>query len=175
MLVNWSIEYCPTLTKGSNWQITQIWESYVFRLDLAYSTSIPILEQKHSSCWKKYRYNDISLMSMYMTDTFCSFTRNFIFKSCFLLSECGRIDPMHWCHHTTMMEDKTTMSLWYAASTLFMNTALLWQKEATLENKISWKWAKWVSRVHWHQYYHYFLTWMSFSRMSVSAENLDWK
>ena len=28
-------------------------------------------------------------MSMYMTDTFCSFTRNFIFKSCILLSEYG--------------------------------------------------------------------------------------
>ena len=28
---------------------------------------------------------------MYMTDTFCSFTRNFIFKSCFLLSELGSV------------------------------------------------------------------------------------
>ena len=28
---------------------------------------------------------------MFMTDTFCSFTRNFIFKSCFLLSMYGRI------------------------------------------------------------------------------------
>ena len=27
-------DYCPTLTKGSKWQITQIWESDVFRLDL---------------------------------------------------------------------------------------------------------------------------------------------
>ena len=59
-----------------------------FRLDLAYSTSVPSLEQKHSSAWKifKLRYNDIALMSMYITDTFCSFTRNVIFKSCFLLS-----------------------------------------------------------------------------------------
>ena len=80
--------YCPTLTKGSNSQTTQIWESDVFRLDLAYSTSIPSLKQKHSSCWKilKSRYNEIALMSIYMTDTFCSFTRNFIFKSCFCLS-----------------------------------------------------------------------------------------
>ena len=29
---------------------------------------------------------------MYMADTFCSFTRNFFFKSCFLLSEYGRVD-----------------------------------------------------------------------------------
>ena len=73
--------YRPTLTKGSNWQITQIWESDVFRLGLEYSTSIPSLEQKHSSCWKIFRsrYNDIALMSMYMTDAFCSFTRNVIF------------------------------------------------------------------------------------------------
>ena len=35
-----------------NQQITQIWESDVFRWDLAYSTSTPSLEQKHSSCWK---------------------------------------------------------------------------------------------------------------------------
>ena len=64
-----------------------------FLLDLAYSTSIPSLEQKHSSCWKifKSRHHDIALMSMYKTDTFCSFTRNFIFKSCFLLSEYGSI------------------------------------------------------------------------------------
>ena len=57
-----------------------------FLLDLAYSTSIPSLEQKHSSCWKifKSRHHDIAVMSMYKTDTFCSFTRNFIFKSCFL-------------------------------------------------------------------------------------------
>ena len=44
-----------TLTKGSKWQITQIWENYVFRLDLTYSSSIPILEQKHSSCWKIFK------------------------------------------------------------------------------------------------------------------------
>ena len=89
-LVPWLLNhYCPTLTKGSKWQIIQIWENCVFRLDLAYSTSSPSLEQKHSSCWKilKSRNNDIALMSMYMTDTFCSFTRNVIFKSCFLLSE----------------------------------------------------------------------------------------
>ena len=30
-------------------------------------------------------------MSMYMTDTFCSFMRYLIFKSCFLLSEYSRI------------------------------------------------------------------------------------
>ena len=85
--------YSPTLTKGSNWQITQIWESDVFTLNLAYSKSIPSLEQKHSSCWKifKSRYNDIALMSMYMTNTFCSVTRNFILKSCFLLSVYGSI------------------------------------------------------------------------------------
>ena len=79
---------CLNLTKGSNWQITQIRESDVSRLDLAYSTSIPSLEQKHSSCWKifKSRYNDIALISVYLTDTFCSFTRNAIFKSFFLLS-----------------------------------------------------------------------------------------
>ena len=34
-------------------------------------------------------------MSMYMTDTFCSFTRNFIFRSCLLLSVYGRIAPMY--------------------------------------------------------------------------------
>ena len=86
-------QFCPTLTEGSKWQFTQIWESEILRLDLAYSTSIPSLEQKHSSCWKifKSRHNDIALMSMYITDTFCSFTRNVIFKSCFLLSEYGRI------------------------------------------------------------------------------------
>ena len=38
--------YCPSMTKGSNSQITQIWESNFFLLDLAYSTSIPFL-----NCW----------------------------------------------------------------------------------------------------------------------------
>ena len=87
------VQYCPTLTKGSKWQITKIWESDVFRLELANFT-FWVLEQKHSSCWKifKSRHNDIALMSMYMADTFCSFTRNVIFKSCFLLSEYGRVD-----------------------------------------------------------------------------------
>ena len=36
-------------------------------------------------------------MSMYMTDTFCSFTRNIIFKSCFLSSEYGSIDENSEC------------------------------------------------------------------------------
>ena len=65
-----------------------------FRLHLAYSTSNPTLEQKHSSCWESLtsRHNDIALMSMYMTDTFWSFTRNVIFKSCFLFSEYGSIE-----------------------------------------------------------------------------------
>ena len=48
--------YCLTLTKGSKWQITQIWESDVFRLDIAYSTSNPSFEQKHSSCWKIFKW-----------------------------------------------------------------------------------------------------------------------
>ena len=67
--------YCPAMTKGSKSQITQICESDVFRLDLAYFTSIPSLEQKHSSCWKifKSRHHNIALMSMYMTDTFWAF------------------------------------------------------------------------------------------------------
>ena len=30
--------YCPTLTKGSKWQITQVWKSDMFSLDLACST-----------------------------------------------------------------------------------------------------------------------------------------
>ena len=73
---------CPTLTKGSNWQITQIWESVVCRLDLAYSTSIPSLEQKPSSCWKifKSRHHDIALMSVYMTDTFLLIYEKFHFQ-----------------------------------------------------------------------------------------------
>ena len=60
--------YCPTLTKGSKWQVIEIWESDVFRSDLAYSTSNPSLEQKLSSCWKifKLRHNDIALMSIYI-------------------------------------------------------------------------------------------------------------
>ena len=45
---------CPTLTKGSNWQITQIWESNVFRLDLAYSVSVPSLELKILGLWLKW-------------------------------------------------------------------------------------------------------------------------
>ena len=50
----------PTLTKGSNWQITQIWESCVFRLDLACSTSKPCFEQEQSSWWQifKSRHTD---------------------------------------------------------------------------------------------------------------------
>ena len=65
----WNILRCPTLTKGSNWQIAQIWESDVFQIGLRiYSTSMPSFELKHSSCSKifnKSRHNDIALMSMY--------------------------------------------------------------------------------------------------------------
>ena len=99
--------FCPTLTKGSKSQIIQICESDVFRFELAYSTSIPSLEQKHSSCWKIFksrRHNDIALMSMYMTDTFCSFTRNFIFKSCFLLSEYTAV-----LHYSVAMDSSWIM------------------------------------------------------------------
>ena len=38
------------------------------------------------------RHHEITLMSMYITDTFCLFTRNVSFKSCFLLSEKVRIE-----------------------------------------------------------------------------------
>ena len=66
-----------------------------------YSTSILRLEEKHSPCWKifKSRHHDIALISMYMADTFCSFTRNFIFESCFLLSEYGSIVFIYCAHH----------------------------------------------------------------------------
>ena len=86
--------YCPTLIKGSKCDKSPKPEKVTFyRLDLACSTSTLSLEQKHSSCWKilKSRHNDIALMSMYMTNTFCSFTWNVTFKSCFLLSELGSI------------------------------------------------------------------------------------
>ena len=58
--------YCPTLTKGSKWQITQIWDSNVFILDWACSITRPSIELKHSSCWKifKSRHHDIALMAM---------------------------------------------------------------------------------------------------------------
>ena len=112
--------YCICISfilKGSIWQITQTWESDVFRLDLAYCTSIPSLEQKHSSCWKifKSRYNDIALMSMHMTDTFCSLTRTVIFKSCFFLSEYGRF-PLYpkgtlKCHEL-MGENEKLSTVW---------------------------------------------------------------
>ena len=65
-----------------NWQITQNLRKWCFRLDLAY-----ILLPIQGWC----RNTHPALMSMYMTDTCCSFTRNFIFKSCFLLSEYGKI------------------------------------------------------------------------------------
>ena len=112
-------QYCLTLTKGSKSQITHIWESYDFRLDfIAYSTSILSLEQKHSSCWKIFtsRHHDIALMSMYMTDTLCSFTRNVIFKSCFLLSEYGRIVI---CVNAILEEELITILSW--------RFAVIWQ------------------------------------------------
>ena len=46
----------------------------------------------------KSRHNDIALMSMFMTGTLCSFMRNIIFKSCFLLSEYGSTDPQIQTH-----------------------------------------------------------------------------
>ena len=55
-----------------------------FNVD-ARAPSIPLLNFPF-----KLRHNDIALTSVYTTDTFCSFTRKVIFKSCFLLSEYGR-------------------------------------------------------------------------------------
>ena len=58
--INFPLAFYHALTKGSKWQITQIWESDVCRLDLACSTSTLSLEQKHASCWKillKSRHN----------------------------------------------------------------------------------------------------------------------
>ena len=81
---------------------------------LAYSSSIPSLEQKHSSCWKIFqsRYNDIVLMSMYITDTFCSFRRNVIIKSCFLLSEYGSIDLASLGLETIRIQDFSGYALY---------------------------------------------------------------
>ena len=57
---------------------------------------------------------------------------------------------------------------------VMVNSAVLWQKEATLENDISLKWAKCVCCVHRHSMQYYdILTSISFSRMSVSAPNLE--
>ena len=48
-----------------------------FLFFLACSTSSPSFEQKHLSCSKilKSRHRDIALISMYMTNTFCLFSR----------------------------------------------------------------------------------------------------
>ena len=59
-----------------------------------------ILRYVYSTCpgqLPPYDYIDIALMSMYMTDTFCSCTRNVIFKSCFLLSLFGSIVKQRKC------------------------------------------------------------------------------
>ena len=75
----------------------------------------PSLEQKHSSCWKMFqsRYNDIALMSMYMTDTFCSFTINVIFKSCFLLSKYGSIPcPKTYIHEQNRLWINASLYVW---------------------------------------------------------------
>ena len=159
---------CPTLTKGSKWQITQIWNIYAFRLELeASSTSWPsfyiksrhhalhcsdrhillIYEKYHfrhllpfakvgqycikgwyhrlSKCGGKQKVivtqflaemiffflkkshvylvrdlfpcNSISGQNAKwyhcnaMTDTFCLFTRNITFVTCFLLPKYGSI------------------------------------------------------------------------------------
>ena len=50
---NGSNLYCPTLTKGSKWQITQIWDIDVLGWTFSCSTSRPGFVQKHWSCWKK--------------------------------------------------------------------------------------------------------------------------
>ena len=64
---------CPTLAKGSKWQILQLWVIHNFRLDSACSTSRPSLEQKNPSYWEtfKFRRHNNALTSMWMTDTFC--------------------------------------------------------------------------------------------------------
>ena len=140
--------FCPTLTKWSKWQITQIWESDVFRLVLAYSTSNPSLEQKHSFCWKiiKSRHNDIALMSMYVTDTFCSFTTNFIFTSCFFLSEYGSInvEAIERAPRTWWLFVDTSLYLPISRKTIlirgrYMITRILWVNPVLTMNEVSLK------------------------------------
>ena len=53
---------CPTLTKGSNRQITQIWESDVFRLDLAYSILPFRVWSKKIHPAEKYLSQDIMIL-----------------------------------------------------------------------------------------------------------------
>ena len=43
-----------------------------------------------------------------------------------------------------------------------MYTAVLWQKEATLENNISCKWAKCVCHLHWHQCNIIMISWLKY-------------
>ena len=84
-LLKWNCTQTTLLYSDKRKQVTnhpnlRKWCFAIGLTDLAYSTSILSLEQKHSPCWMifKSRHHDIALMSMDMADTFCSFTRNVI-------------------------------------------------------------------------------------------------
>ena len=82
----------------------QIWDIDVFWLDLSCSTSNPSFEQKYSSCWQelKSRHNDIALMSIYMTDTFCSFCEKCHFQELFPFVSVGQYRPIRTSVHPCM-------------------------------------------------------------------------
>ena len=61
---------------------------------ITYSASIPSLKQKHSHDDVRYLSQDNDIAMSMLADTFCSFTRNVIFKSCFLLSEYGSVSSV---------------------------------------------------------------------------------
>ena len=95
---NLPLVICPTLINGSKWQIIEIWEGDVFRLDLAYTLRPIRVLSRNTHPAERQSSQDIMILHrcqcICMTDTFCSNTRNVIFKSCFLLSEYGS-NPLH--------------------------------------------------------------------------------
>ena len=85
--------YCPTLTKGSNLQITQIWESDVLiGLSIFYWFQV---WNRNTPPAERYLSHDIPILHWcqctWQTHFAHYFTRNFIFKSCFLLSVYGSV------------------------------------------------------------------------------------
>ena len=83
---------------------------WCFRLELAYSTSIPSLEQKHSSCWKifKSRYNVLMILHWCQCtwQTHLAHLREMSFSRVASFCQCAAVhctlySPvpcMHWIH-----------------------------------------------------------------------------
>ena len=154
--------HCPTLAKGSKWHTGHVNELLVFDFEIIfYLTSVLIFFQAkfyafidtHPAKRCYVKHHDIPLASEEMTDTFCSFTRNLTFVTCFLLP-CSRADHMlcscqHHKLHLQVLSSLQSCMQYYCIKLCIH----LLQTMFTLLQILNNAFEEWIHNVHVHVMY----------------------